>query len=67
MLANLKPIRERRALSQDDLAKLSGVAQRSLSEIERGLRPARPSTLRKIARALNVDPADLIGDVELVS
>lgn len=65
VLANLRIIRERRALSQADLARLTGVAQRSLSELERGLRAAQPRTQRKLARALKVDPAALMGDQEL--
>lgn len=65
LLANLRTIRERRALSQADLARLTGVAQRSLSELERGLRAAQPRTQRKLARALKVDPAALMGDQEL--
>lgn len=64
ILTNLRPIRERRALSQAELARKTGVAQRSLSELERGLRSAQPSTLRKLARALKVDPAALVGDVQ---
>jgi transcriptional regulator with XRE-family HTH domain len=59
---NLRLVRDRRALSQVDLAKRSGVAQRSISELENGQRSARPSTVRKLARALKVDPAELMGD-----
>jgi transcriptional regulator with XRE-family HTH domain len=67
ILANLRRVRERRALSQLDLARLSKVAQRSLSELERGLRSAQPRTTRKLARALKVDPIELIGDREQVA
>jgi len=59
---NLRHWRERRALSQDDLALASGVGQNTIWRIEREGRQPRPSTLRKLATALNVDPAVLLGD-----
>jgi transcriptional regulator with XRE-family HTH domain len=59
-LPQLRPIREERALSQRDLAGMSGVAQDSISQIERGERKARPSTVRKLAHALSVEPTDLL-------
>ena len=56
----LKEWRDRRALSQADLTKLSGVAQSTIVHIEHGS-SARPSTVRKLAAALRVDPAELLG------
>ena len=51
----LKRLRERRSLSQDELAAASGVATRTISDIERGVstRP-RPSTVRMLADALGL-------------
>ena len=47
-----------RGMNQVDLAKASGVAQNTISEIELGKREARPATLRKLAWALDVEIAD---------
>jgi transcriptional regulator with XRE-family HTH domain len=61
-LSNLRAVREQQALSQSELAALVDMHQPALSQIERGVRSAQPRTLRKLARALNVKPAELIGD-----
>ncbi len=57
----LRRIRTMRGMNQVDLAKVSGVAQNTISEIELGKREARPGTLKKIADALNVEISDLVG------
>ncbi len=57
----LRRIRTMRGMNQVDLAKVSGVAQNTISEIELGKREARPGTLKKIADALNVEISDLFG------
>jgi putative transcriptional regulator len=57
-LEELKAIRLRHGLSQVDLSKRSGVAQNTISDIETGRRNPRPSTLRKLAKALDV----VVGD-----
>jgi transcriptional regulator with XRE-family HTH domain len=57
-LEELKAIRLRHGLSQVDLSKRSGVAQNTISDIETGRRNPRPSTLRKLAKALDVDVGD---------
>jgi transcriptional regulator with XRE-family HTH domain len=51
--------RLRRALSQRDLAKLAGMQPSTLNRIELGKQQPRPSTLRRLARALKVKPQDL--------
>jgi transcriptional regulator with XRE-family HTH domain len=51
-----------RGMNQVDLARASGVAQNTISEIELGKREARPGTLKKLADALGVGIADLLGD-----
>jgi len=56
----LKTLRERRHLTQEQLERLSGVAQNTISKLER--RPmARPvfDTVAALARALDVDPLEL--------
>ena len=55
----LRGLRERAALSQEDLAELSGVARATIADLEAGKRPARPSTLRKVAQGLGVEVTDL--------
>ena len=56
----LKRLRRERTLSQQDLVGITGVAQATLSDLERGKRGARVSTLRKLAEALGVEPKELM-------
>ena len=58
----VRRIRTMRGMNQVDLAKASGVAQNTISEIELGKREARPGTLKKLADALDVEIADLFED-----
>jgi transcriptional regulator with XRE-family HTH domain len=51
----LAELRERRALTLRELSELSGVAADTINQIELGHRKPRPSTLRKLAKALEVD------------
>jgi transcriptional regulator with XRE-family HTH domain len=55
----LKELRERAALSQEDLARKSDVSRTTIARLEAGERPARPSTRRKLAEALGVLPEEL--------
>jgi transcriptional regulator with XRE-family HTH domain len=59
ILSHLKHHRERRALTQEELYKLSGVSRSTIAELESGGRRARPATTAKLARALKVKPEDL--------
>jgi transcriptional regulator with XRE-family HTH domain len=52
---SLKSHRRRLALSQEDLAEKAGVGRTTVARAERGL-PIRPSSVRKLARALKVTP-----------
>jgi transcriptional regulator with XRE-family HTH domain len=56
----LKFVREDQGWSQRDLAARSGVAQNTISQLERGERKAMPSTIRKLADALRVVPPMLM-------
>ena len=58
----LKDMRVRRAMSQDDLAEKAGVGLNTVNRLERNRTEPRPSTLRKLAEALDVDPGELVGD-----
>jgi transcriptional regulator with XRE-family HTH domain len=56
----LRRLRVERALSQQDLEQMTGIAQSTISNLELGNRPARLSTIRKLAEALNVEPKELM-------
>ncbi len=58
--ARLRRLRRERALSQQDVERITGVAQATLSELEGGKRGARASTLRKLAEVLGVEPRELM-------
>ncbi len=59
----LRAWRQRKALSQRDLAGLSGVGLATIVRIEQG-QPARPSTIRRLAEAFKVTPETLIAGPE---
>jgi transcriptional regulator with XRE-family HTH domain len=56
----LRRKRRERALSQQDVTRITGVAQATLSDLEGGKRGARASTLRKLAEGLGVEPRELM-------
>ncbi len=58
--ARLRRLRRERALSQQDVERITGVSQATLSDLEGGKRGARASTLRKLAEALGVEPKELM-------
>jgi len=60
----LRRLRREKALSQQDVERMTGVAQATLSDLEGGKRGARASTLRKLAEALGVEPKDLMKEEE---
>jgi transcriptional regulator with XRE-family HTH domain len=59
---NLKRQRIRKALTQEELAQQAGLTTASVARIERNETEPRMSTLRKLAKALDLDPAELVGD-----
>ncbi len=63
LLTGLRRVRELRAWSQRDLAERAGVAQATIVGLEGG-RVARHVTTRKLAAALGVEPAELIGGIQ---
>lgn len=60
MLPGLKHERYVAGLSQEALAKKSGVHRDSIQKLETGQRPARPATIKKLADALDVDSRKLL-------
>jgi transcriptional regulator with XRE-family HTH domain len=56
----LKRLRKEKLLTQQDLWRMTGVAQDSISELETGKRDAQPSTIKKLAEALSVEPKELM-------
>ena len=63
-LPRLRLIRQGAVMSQEELAERSGVARDTISKLETGRRGAYPSTIRKLAAGLDVQPQLLIGAVE---
>ena len=63
-LPHLRDLRRRAVMSQEDLAEKSGVARDTISKLETGQRGAYPSTVRKLAAGLDVEPRTLLGGVE---
>ena len=60
-MEQLARLRELKGFSQRALAKESGVSPATIYELENGRRRPNPSTLRKLASALDVEVADLLG------
>ncbi len=58
----LRRLRSRRLWLIGDLADKSGVHRNVISKLENGRGGAYPETIRKLAAALDVDPAELIRD-----
>jgi transcriptional regulator with XRE-family HTH domain len=60
MAANVRRIRDARKLTQEGLAERAGLSARYVSSIERGVVSASVTVLGQLARALQVDPCELI-------
>ena len=58
----LKEARTRRLLTQDELAEKASVSQSTIANIERNNAEPQFRTIRKVAKALEVDPTELLGD-----
>ena len=58
---NLKNARERKGISQKDVAEKIGVAKSTYSLYESGNREPNVQTIKKIADVLNVSADDLLG------
>ena len=58
-MTNLKQLREERLLTQEELAELAGITPLTISRWENGKRKPRFKSIRKIAKALKVDPKEI--------
>ena len=59
---NLKTLRNARSWTQDHLGEIADLNPKYLGEIERGERNPSLDVLWRLARALGVDAAELVGD-----
>jgi transcriptional regulator with XRE-family HTH domain len=57
----LKRWRMRRAMTQIQLAERCELSPATIVRIERNQREPQPSTIRKLADALDIDPSELTG------
>ena len=56
----LQRLREERVLSQRELARMAGLTHQTVWRFENGWTNAHPQTIRKIAKALGVEPKELV-------
>lgn len=59
-MEKLKSLREERVLTLRELGEKAGVSKDTIWRLEHGRGGAYPSTIRKLARALEVEPQELI-------
>lgn len=63
-LPQLRHYRDRRALTQLELAEAAGLTPATISRLEHQHKTAWPKTVRTLARVLGVTPAALYGEGE---
>lgn len=63
-LGRLRTVRDRAAMTQRELGTKAGVSYVQISRIENGEVEPRPSTIRRLAQALGVEPAELMEPAE---
>ena len=59
-MERLRELRKERVLSLRELEERSGVSYNTIWRIEDGRQGAHPRTIRKLAEALGVEPAELV-------
>ena len=64
---NVSQARKQKHLTQEEISDRSGIHVTEVSRIERGLRDPRVTTLVRLAKALEVDPAVLLRGVRPIS
>jgi transcriptional regulator with XRE-family HTH domain len=58
--AMLRELRRRRVLSMEELAGKAGVGRNTIWRLEHGVMGAQPRTIRKLAKALDVETEALV-------
>ena len=56
----MRELRRRRVLTLEELAEEAGVGRNTIWRLEHGVMGAQPRTIRKLAKALNVEPEVLV-------
>ncbi|WP_217594109.1 helix-turn-helix transcriptional regulator [Cohnella sp. GbtcB17] len=59
---NIKKLREKYHLTQDELAEIAGVTNKAVSTWETGVKEPRMGPIEKIARHFNIKKSNLIED-----
>jgi transcriptional regulator with XRE-family HTH domain len=59
-MARLRELRRRRVLTLEELAEKAGVGRNTIWRLEHGVMGAQPRTIRKLAKALDVEPEELV-------
>lgn len=55
-------LREKKGLTQEELAKLSNISQAAVTHYEKGVRKPSTNTMIQLAKVLSVDPKELTDD-----
>ena len=63
-MQRLRELRRQKVLSMRELEEMSGVSYNTIWRLETGKTGAQPRTIRRIADALGVDPAELVKEEE---
>lgn len=63
-MQRLRELRRQKVLSMRELEERSGVSYNTVWRLETGKTGAQPRTIRRIADALGVDPAELVKEEE---
>jgi len=61
---NLRLLRKRAGFSQEELAHRAGLHRTYVGSVERGERNISLKNIGRLARALNVDPATLLSQID---
>ena len=59
-LTRLRELRGARFLSQVDLARKAGISEHTIIRLEKGRTSPKWQTIRKLAKALGVEPGELV-------
>lgn len=63
--ARIRELREEQGLSQEKLADMARLHRTAITHIERATRSSTLETIEKLAKALGVQPSDLLPELDL--